>query len=315
MKNVQQISWSAANSGANPLSYYKIYRNGVGYATTTSLTYTDSNATNSNDPAWSTAATVYSYNVSAVDSKGIEGPQAPQMSVYSYQNGASNWADFDLSFGTLTENYASTAGNPVGSATDVQIDYVSGGFQPTAHAPQAPLWDLEIGAFNYFIIDVNPGPVANYNFLTFGTVSRVPPGDVYGWHPGVNVFDYGPAPVANKWARYKIPLSAIAMGTCEVTASISGNTLTVTNIVSGQTLVDAGGFVTGPGVPAGTYVAGYNQNSAIGTFTVGGPGISSSTNVPSTTMTYQRTSLYKFALFPDVGNTTIYYNNMGFTAN
>jgi len=315
LSNIQQISWSAATAAANPVSYYKIYRNGTAYATTTGLTYTDTNATASNDPNWATAATVYSYNVTAVDTQGNEGPKAAQMSAYAYRNGISTWSNNDLSYGTLVENYSSTAGNPTGGTYDVSVDFINGGFQPAVHPGQAPLWNLEIGAFNYFTIDINPGPVVYGNKLMFGTVSRVPPGDVYGWHPSINVFDYGPAPVANTWATYKVPLIDVAMGACQFTGSISGNTLTVTAIVSGKPLVDAGGFVTGPGVPSGTYISAYAQNGAIGKFTLAGPGISANTQVASTTLTYQRTSLYKFGLQPNIQGMTIYLNNMGFTAN
>lgn len=290
LTNYQQISWTAATPGALPIAYYQIYRNGVGYDTTAGTSYTDRNAPQSNDPTWATPATVYSYQVAAVDTQGNLGPQAAQMSVYSYQNGESNWGNSDLSWGTIDESYASTSGNPQGGSFDISVDFIAGGFQPTANTPQSPQWDLEIGAFNYFTIDVNPGPTTAY-VLNLGTVSRVPPGDVYGWHPAVNVFSYGPAPVANTWATYRIPLTDLGMGICQFTGSISGTTLTVTAITSGPALVDNAGFVTGPGVPAGTYIIASAQNSAIGTFTVTGPGISSSTSVPAATMTYQRTSL------------------------
>jgi len=312
--NSQQISWSAATPGTDPISYYKIYRNGAAYATTTSLSYTDAAATNSNSPDWSKAATAYSYDVTAVDAGGKEGPKSAQMAVWAYHNGKSNWNNSDLSYGSLTSNYSSTAGSPQGGTYDISINFVNGGFQPAVHQPQAPEWDLEIGAFGYFTVDVNPGSVVKSNNLPWGTVSRVPPGDVYGWHPMLNVYDYGPAPVANKWATYKIPLVDIGMGICQFTGSISGNKLTVTAIVDGDPLVDAGGFVTGPGIPAGTYVIAYDQHSAIGTFTVAGPGISSSTHIASTTLTYQRTSLYKFDFQPDVQGVTMYLNNMGFLA-
>jgi hypothetical protein len=313
--SVQQIRWSAATAGANPISYYRIYRNGVAYATATGLTFSDNNATNSVDPAFSKMATVYSYDVTAVDAAGTEGPKAGQMSVYAYQNGKSNWANSDLSYGSLQENYSSTAGNPKGGTYDIAVNFINGGFQPSVHQPQAPEWNLEIGAFNYFVIDVNPGSLTNKFALPVGTVSRLPPGDIYGWHPTVNVFDYGPAPVANTWATYKVPLLVLGMGSCEFTGSISGSTLTVTAIVNGDPLVDAGGFVSGPGVPAGTYITAYGQHGAIGTFTVAGPGISGSTQVASTKLTFQRTSLYKFGLLPSVQNTTLYFNNMGFTTN
>ena len=313
--NIQQISWAAATAGANPISYYKIYRNGASYATTTSLTYTDNNATNSNDPTWSKPATTYSYDVTAVDAAGVEGPKSGQMTAWTYHNGKSNWSNNDLSYGSLQENYSSTAGTPQGGTYDISINFVNGGFQPAVQVPQAPQWDLELGAFNYFTIDVNPGSVVKSTTLPYGTVSRLPPGDVYGWHPQVNIYDYGPAPVANTWATYKVPLLAVAMGSCDFTGSISGTTLTVTGIVNGDPLVDAGGFVTGPNVPAGTYITAYGQNSAIGTFTIAGPGISSSTHVASTTMTYRRTSLYKFGIQPPVQGITMYFNNMGFTTN
>jgi hypothetical protein len=313
--NTQQISWSAATAGASPISYYKIYRNGASHATTTALTYTDSAATNSNDPTWSKVATVYSYNVAAVDTSGNEGPQASQMGVYAYRNGKSSWSNNDLSYGSLRENYSSTGGSPQGGSYDVSVNFLNGGFQPAVQVPQAPQWDLEIGAFNYAVIDINPGSSVNNTHIGYGTVSRLPPGDVYGWHPTLNVYDYGPAPVANRWATYKIPLASLGMGTCQFKGSISGNKLTVTAIVSGPSLVDAGGFISGPGIPAGTYISGYDQHAAIGTFTLGGPGISGSTKVSSTTMTFQRTSLYKFGMQPDVQNMTMYFNNMGFTTN
>jgi len=318
VKNSQTISWTAAVAGASPIASYKIYRNGVAYATTTGTTYTDSNATNSNDPGWNgwgTAATVYSYNVAAVDTSGNEGPKAAQYAVYSYRSGKSAWGNNDLSYGSLNTNYSSTAGSPQGGPYDVSVQFINGGFQPASYPPQAPIWDLEIGAFNYAVVDINPGSNGTSTRPNYGTVSRLPIGDVYGWHPMVNLYDYGPAPVANKWATYKVPLSVLGMGICKFTGSITGNKLTVTAITSGAQLVDAGGFVTGPGVPAGTYITAYGQHSAIGTFTVAGPGINSSTRVAAGTLTYQRTSLYKYDIQPDGQGMTLYFNNLGFTQN
>jgi hypothetical protein len=313
LTNYQKISWSAASPGGNPIASYNIYRNGVLYANTTALSYADTDATNSNSPTWVKNATVYSYNVAAVDTKGTVGPQAAQMSVYGYRNGVSNWGDADLSYGGAVPNYASTAGSPLGGSHDIAVLFPGeGGFLPVADAPQAPTWDLEIGAFKYFVVDVNPGPTANYQApVTLRT--RLPPGDIYGWAAWPNIWDYGPAPKANTWATYKIPLSVFNMGIGHFTGSISGTKLTVTAVSSG--VVDAGAFVTGPGVPAGTYIVAYGQQASIGTFTVAGPGISSSTSVPSTQMTYQRTSLYKLGIQPNTGTDTMYINNMGFTVN
>jgi hypothetical protein len=308
--NIQQISWAAATAGTYPISYYRIYRNGAAYATTTALTYTDKNATNSNSPTYSQATTVYAYDVTAVDTQGTEGPKASQMSVYAYQNGQSNWSNYDLTYGQVVENYASTAGGPQGGKYVISIAVPNGGFQPTAHWPQAPIDDLEIGAFKYLVIDVNPGPNVNYA-LQVGTVSRLPPGDVYGWGPTRNAFDYGPKPVANTWATYKIPLADLNMGVCSFTGSITGTKLKVTAVAAGC-FVDAAGFVTGGGVPSGTYITAFDQQASIGTFTVAGPGINASTNIPSTALTYQRTSLYKMTIFPN-SNQTLYINNLGFT--
>jgi hypothetical protein len=314
LTNYQQISWNAATPGANPIASYNIYRNGVLYANTAALTYIDKAATNSNSPTWVTPATVYSYNVAAVDSKGNVGPQAAQMSAYSYRNGASNWSNADLSYDGVVgnENYSSIAGNPQGGPFDISVLFPNGGFQPAADAPQAPLWDLEVGAFNHFVIDVNPGAVIS-QYVQIGIVSRLPPGDVYSWASALNIFDYGPAPIANTWATYKVPLKAFNMGVGSFTGSISGTKLTVTAVSSGG--VDAGGFVTGPGVPAGTYITAYGQRASIGTFTVAGPGISAATSVPAAQMTFQRTSLYKFFIQPETNPVTLYLNNMGFTVN
>jgi hypothetical protein len=313
LTNYQKISWNAATPGAKPIASYNIYRNGVLYANTTALSYADTAATNSNSPTWVLPATIYSYNVAAVDTTGVVGPLAAQMSLYGYQNGVSNWGNADLSYGGATANYSSTAGNPQGGKYDIAVDIPgSGGFLPVSDAPQAPTWDLELGAFNYFVIDFNPGNTTNY-IPQMNIRTRVPPGDIYGWVPWVNIFDYGPAPQPNTWATYKIPLTVYNMGIGHFTGSISGTTLTVTAVGSG--VVDAGGFVTGPGVPQGTYVVGFGQHGSIGTFTVAGPGINGSTSVPSTQLTWQRTAMYKFGIQPNTGTETFYINNVGFTVN
>ena len=312
--NYQQISWNAAAPGANPIASYNVYRNGVLYANTKKLAFTDTAATGSNSPLYVLPATVYSYNVAAVDTQGKVGPQAAQMSVYGYQNGHSNWSGQDLSYGTAKANYASTAGNPQGGPFDISVNLPQGGgFLPTADAPQSPNWDLEVGAFNYFVVDFNPGSTTDYK-LECVVRSRLPPGDVFGWLKWPNLFDYGPAPVANTWATYKIPLSVFHMGFGHFTGSISGTTLTVTAVSSG--VVDSGGYVTGPGVPAGTYIIAYGQPASIGTFTVAGPGINSSTSVPGAQMTFQFTNVYKIGFQPTTqASKTLYFNNMGFTVN
>ena len=219
-----------------------------------------------------------------------------------------------MSYGGAVTNFESTAGNPQGGTYDVSTVFATGGgFLPYATGPECPPWDCEIGAFKYFTIDINPGPVVSpFTQLIFQ--ARLPPGDNSAYANAFNVFDYGPAPRANTWATYKVPLSVLHFGVSQFTGSISGTTLTVTAVPSGG-FVDSDGFITAPGVPAGTYVTSYHQAASIGTFTIAGPGITPSTSVPSETMTFQRTNLYKFGLQPETDPVTLYLNNFGFTTN
>jgi hypothetical protein len=132
--------------------------------------------------------------------------------------------------------------------------------------------------------------------------------------------------VPNQWVTCKIPLSALSLGYTTFTASISGTQLTVTGTQSGVG-VDAGGFISGPGIPAGTYIVGtpggitYNNGvlpgNGLGTYTIAGPGITSSTSITSETMTEQRTALYKvdLGMHDMASGTTVYVNNMGWTTN
>jgi hypothetical protein len=115
-----------------------------------------------------------------------------------------------------------------------------------------------------------------------------------------------------------VPLAKLGIGVSTFTGSISGTTLTVTAVLTNDDVgVDSGGFITGPGIPAGTYVLEHMQAASVGTFTLGGSGVSSSTSVPSEAMTYQRTSFYKSTIQPSNNNPppTMYFNNFGFTRN
>lgn len=306
------LSWTAATPGSSPIAYYKIYRNGVAYATATGTSYTDSSAGNVTVPSFSGPATVYSYAVSAVDATGNEGAQALPK-VYFYQNGVANQGAVDYSY-DISESWQDTSGDPLEGGDDVELIYsaAGGGFQPYANVPLAPLWDLEIGAFRYFTVDVRVTDTSHPIFISH--ISRLPPGDVYPYAQA-SLFSYC-TPIVGQWVTCKIPLSALSIGFTNFTGSISGTTLTVTSVQSGVG-VDAGAYVTGPGVPAGTYITGHGQNGTIGTFTVAGPDINSSTNVPSAPMVSQRTGLYKI----DIGmgtmssGTTLYVDNFGWTTN
>ena len=306
------LAWSAAMAGSYPVAYYKIYRNGAAYATATGTSYTDGNAPFVTVPTFSGPATVYTYAVSTVDTEGNESAQAVPK-VYFYQNGVANQGQLDYSY-DITENWQDTSGDPLSGSHDVSLTYPAGGggFQPYADLPLAPVYDLEIGAFNYFTVDVKATDTTHAIFVSL--ISRLPPGDVYPYAQA-NLFSYC-TPVVGQWVTCKIPLPAMTMGFTDFTGSISGTTLTVTSVQSGVG-VDAGAYVSGPGVPAGTYITGHGQPGTIGTFTVAGPGISSSTNVPGAAMVSQRTSMYKvdIGMTTQGSGTTIYVDNFGWTTN
>ncbi len=317
------LSWSAGSAGPYPVASYRVYRNGSLYATVTGTSYTDSAASNATVPAFTQNATIYSYAVTAVDTKGNESAQA-YPTVYFYHNGVATEGQSDYSYG-ITENWQSTSGSPAVGTYDVSLMYPDGGgFQPYTNPPLAPNYDLELGSFKYLTLDVKVTDTHNYPFF-ISHISRLPPGDVYprAW---VNLFSYC-TPVLEQWVTCKIPLSDLSIGFTNFTASISGTKLTVTSIQSGVG-TDAGGFISGPGIPPNTYIVlppggvTYNDGqppnaNLLGTYTIAGPGVTSSLSVPSEAMSEQRTSLYKVdvGLHSVGGSTTIYLDNMGWTTN
>lgn len=306
------LSWGDASAGQYPVDHYKIYRNGTAYATVSGNSFMDSEATNATVPSYSDGATVYSYAVSTVDSQGNESAKA-YPNVYFYQNGSPTQGAVDYSYG-IGENWRDTSGQPESGPYDISLSYpaAGGGFQPYADVPLAPVYDLEIGGFNYFTVDIKVTDTNHQFFVTM--ISRLPPGDVYPYSQA-NLFSFC-TPIVGQWVNCKIPLSSLSIGVTRFTGSISGTTLIVTSVQSGVG-VDAGGFLMGPGVPAGTYITGHSQSGSIGTFTVAGPGISSSTYVSSTSMVSQRTSLYKIdiGMGSESSGTQIYIDNVGWTTN
>jgi hypothetical protein len=213
----------------------------------------------------------------------------------------------------------------VGGTNDISLAYPNGGgFQPFTNLPLAPAYDLELGGFKYLTLDVELGSATQYPFF-LSHITRLPPGDVYP-RQYVELASYCTL-VVNVWVTCKIPLADLSIGFTTFTGSISGTTLNVTSIQSGVG-TDAGGFISGPGIPAGTYVTlppggvTYNngQNPAanlLGAYTIAGPGVTASLSVPSETMTEQRTALYKVDLgqYDQPGPETIYVNNLGWTTN
>jgi hypothetical protein len=320
--NSISLTWNAATPGSSPIAHYKIYRNGAAYATATSTTYTDTNATNANSPLQSgtpqptltIANTVYAYAVSAVDTAGNEGPQQANATFWVYYNGIFNWlGDFSYPGGSIFINYADTIGVPESGPADINVSFLIAhcGFQPYA-GNTTTAWDMEGGSFGYISMDLKP-TIAGQDWQIF-IISRLPPGDVF---PGSSAMlsSYGPAPVVGKWATYKIPLSVLTIGSTHFSGSISGTTLTVSSVSSGVGL-DAGGYLTGPGVPAGTYITAFSQSGGgAGTYTIAGPGITASTAVANTGMVEQRTGIYKFGLVDrnNVINNQYYIDNIKFS--
>jgi hypothetical protein len=305
--NSISLAWGAASPGNYPIAHYQIYRNGSAYDTTTATSFTDGHATEATNGAYTSAANIYSYTVSAVDTQGNEGPQTSQTTFDVYTNGVFSWGG-DYSY-SASANYKDTTGVPQSGPYDIEITVTSsnGGFQPYA-GKAVPTWDLEAGSFGYISMDLKP--TVSGQTWRLSAISRLPPGDVYPW-AATSITNYGPKPQAGVWATYKIPLSALTIGKTSFTGSISGDTLTVTSVSSGVG-VDAGGFISGDGVAPGTYITGYNAEGGKGTYTV-----HPSQNVASTSMTEQRTAVYKIDVADQTGLSSNHYyiDNLKFTQN
>jgi hypothetical protein len=301
------LSWGAASPGNYPIEHYQIYRNGSAYATTSGTSYTDNGASNATNRAYDSAATIYSYTVAAVDTQGNEGPQTSQTTFDVYSNGVFSWGG-DYSYSAWA-NYKDSSGVPESGPYDIEITVTGsyGGYQPYA-GNTVPQWDLEAGSFGYISMDLKP--TTNGQVWDLSAISRLPPGDVYPWSH-VSITNYGPTPQVGKWATYKIPLSALTIGKTSFTGSISGTTLTVSS-VNGGVGVDAGGFISGDGVAPGTYILGFNAKGGTGTYTV-----YPSQNVARTSMTEQRTAVYKIDISDQTGsyNNHYYIDNLRFTQN
>jgi hypothetical protein len=183
-------------------------------------------------------------------------------------------------------------------------------YQPYSGGAASPEWAADIGAFKYMILDLKP-TVANQTWR-LNIVSRLPQGDVYNNAPVELPGRYGPAPVVGQWATYKVPLNPdLAIGTGSCVGSISGTTLTVTEVNSGMS-VQPTAWLSGPGIPGGTAINAFGTGSGgVGTYI-----LNKSANVPAgTAINMQRTNMYKFGLLDEThASTNVYYaDNIGFT--
>ncbi len=322
------IKWTAAAPGTSPIAHYQIYRNGTKLATTTSLTYTDSAATDATTPGYgpepSHPATTYAYDVTAIDSAGREGPHAAQMTAWVYHDGTFFWTgDYDAP--DLTVSYGDTSGAPVSGTHDVSVS-VNGSerwWQPYSGGPflttDPDVWCMEIGSFRYLTIDLKP--TKENQTWSINVISRLPPGDVFNSAQVILPGTFGPAPVVGKWATYKVPFlpasgaadgTSLQVGDGKFVGSISGTTLTVTANTSGMN-VQPGSWLSGTGLAANTYITGPEDAN-------GGPGqytISPSQDASSTTISAQRTNMYKIGIL-DLSSETqnqFYADDIGFTTN
>jgi hypothetical protein len=299
------LSWAAASAGSSAVSYYKIYRNGTPYATTTATTYTDTAATTATVPAYTGPANTYTYTVSAVDKNAYESAQSTQSIYWVYYNGTFNWAgDYDYE---ASSNYSDTGGTPEDGSADIGVSVTSpyGGALPYA-GKTVPEWDLEASSFNYLTIDMEP--TVGGDSWQIMVVDRIVAGDLTN-SATVRTSSYGTA-TPGQWTTYKIPLADVGIGKNTLTAAIVGNVMTVTAVSSNVKLA-AGGFITGPGIAAGTYITAAASGGGIGAYTLS----SSQTVAVSTAIQYQRTNIYKVNIQDESGGTHTYYiDNFGFTA-
>jgi hypothetical protein len=144
-------------------------------------TFTDTAATNATNPAFTTAATPYSYTVSAVDPAGAESAPAP-LTCWMYHDGVNN---IPGDFSSTIQDFKDTTGDPQSGTMDISITSKSkwGYTQPHSGPPLAPSCALDINAFKYMTLDLKPtmflsGPgikAGTYILHTIGTSGQPGP--------------------------------------------------------------------------------------------------------------------------------------------
>jgi hypothetical protein len=311
--------------------------------------YNDTQSTNCTYPGFNAPGVVYAYAVSAVDSQGTEGPKAyPNVyQFYGYSNTLFGNFDYD---GTQTWN--DTSGAPLNGPYDTLAEFSTngggllmtfGGFAPyppygtgTVPGCLCPSSRLEVGAFNYLVFDIKPTDnTFETSQLQYYGVTRAygnsGGGDNGHWDT-VDVRQYCTPPLsAGQWSHCKVPFSALSYGFSYgsgsfVATSQYNGTLTITDFTSLPCAgPDGSAYVSGPGIPANSYInmANFSSNETPPTgpgpwvYQVMSPNILGS-ETGSGAYTFQNTSVYKhgFQWSPaasgssNLGNW--YMNNMGF---
>jgi hypothetical protein len=341
----QSLAWTAANPGQYPIAHYKIYRNGAPYDTApaSATTYTDNNAPNStvtgadnnNNPE--SAATVYSYDVSAVDTQGNEGPRASQMTAWWFHDGTfsaggeySNPTPASNGSQSTTDWCSTSVSSPEGTC----VAYVTSTnwWQPYSGGSISPEYAMDVGAFNYLVMDIQT--TASQTFLV-AFFSRGPQGDVFNnltiTLPTDGTDTFGDPAVPGKWVHYKLPLTPTAnaihnlgFGFGQGSGWFDGTTLNATAWTSGVKFEPCT-WLTGNGVAPNTMIiqancagcAGENGTST-GLVQAGGYSLTQSQSVGSASapinLALQRTNAYKLHVQAN-GGAPYYVDNLGFTRN
>ena len=291
----------------------------------TILTYTDTTATNCCQNNTVAPSTAYAYSVSAVDSQGTEGSQQSQCFAYWYRWGVDYQSEQNFSYGGLTLNWAATTG--AGAPPPQGTQYISnlygsaGGFQPTGDGPICPEFGMELGWAKYMVFDCNLGDATHtWNMLNLcrpGYGSGAGGADIqpflnFAWCTNTTS-PYG-SPSTSGWATIKIPLTTMAIGVTVFNGYASGTTVTMVGTPISGPGGDSGGYITGSGMPAGTYIS-TAPGSLNGPFTINNnAGTIGSAGSP-VQFTITRTALYKPNFYTNTGGSNLFLNNIGFSAN
>jgi hypothetical protein len=215
--NYQQIGWTAAVAGTNPVASYNVYRstNGaayVQYATgITGLTFADTaatlcvNGTQGSGPVYYQANS-YLYQVTAVDSAGNEGPRSSTQQFYIYKNGYHWGGDYDNG---ASQNYADTSLNPqAGSSVDCAVTTTVAYGETLWYAGNlVTTWNMWVGWATHLYLDIQPtksGQDWKLYALRVGDVGIY--GPTPGSQPSIQLSSYGTF-TAGKWTRLSIPLA------------------------------------------------------------------------------------------------------------
>ena len=317
------VSSSTAASNFTTLSGNTQGLQAITFLSGTDSAYTDTVATSNNIVDLSSAPTVYQYAITAYDGSNESAMVYPDCILYA---GETNTGSIGNGYGSSTTNPTDTTGSPVPGPHDVKVVFSSagGGWLPYLTPPICQGAngfpnDLEIGGFNYWQIDVK---VTDTQYLTnplnFGITTRIPPGDAFSWTTH-NLWNYC-TPSVNNWVTARIAITALTKGITTFSGRIVGTgtgTGTLTATVTAPNFVDNSAYITGPGVPAGTYTNGIisiTDGNGSGTYTVNGPGLTGSTDTGTVTMTYQCTGFYKSGFQPGTDtNMTVFFNNWKLT--